>query len=93
MKRARDLSEFAELVRQAMTRERHVQPYLDPLDKMLRELDKSPITDRYSGAGEGHDLPFMPLFIHHERNIPFREILRTLNAMHREGFYPDSGSH
>lgn len=53
---------------------------------MLRELYESLTTGCYHGTGEGHDLPFMPLFIRHERDIPFREILRTLNATHREGF-------
>ena len=100
MNRARNLSEFAELVRQAKyeldelracleyddDESATYKPYLDPLDNMLRELDESLTTDRYHGTGGGHDLPFMPLFIRHERDIPFREILRTLNATHREGF-------
>ena len=100
MKRARNLSEFAELVRQAKYEVDELRacleydddesatykPYLDPLDNMLRELDESLTTGRYHSTGGGHDLPFMPLFIRHERDIPFREILRTLNATHREGF-------
>lgn len=61
-------------------------PYLDPLDSMLRELQESMTADTYPGAGSGEDLPFMPLFKQHERNIPFRELLRTINATHREGY-------
>ena len=40
------------------------------------------------GVGKGEDLTFMPLFKKHERNIPFRELLRTINATHREGYEP-----
>ena len=40
----------------------------------------------YGGVGKGEDLAFMPLFKKHERNIPFRELLRTINATHREGY-------
>ncbi len=100
MKRARDLTEFTELVCQAMYEVDELRacleydddesatykPYLDPLEKILRELYESLTTGRYPGVGEGNDLPFMPLFVRHERDIPFREILRTLNATHREGF-------
>ena len=100
MKRAHDLTEFTELVRQAMYEVDELRacleydddesatykPYLDPLDKILREMYESLTTGHYHGVGEGKDLPFMPLFIRHERDIPFREILRTLNATHREGF-------
>jgi hypothetical protein len=61
-------------------------PYLDPLDAMLRELHESMASGKYQGAGTGEDLPFMPLFKKHERSIPFRELLRTINATHREGY-------
>ena len=61
-------------------------PYLDTLDGMLRELHESMTSGKYSGPGTGEDLPFMPLFKKHERNIPFRELLRTINATHREGY-------
>ena len=100
MKKAHDLNEFIDLVRQAMYEVDELRacleydddetatykPYLDPLDKILRDLYESMTTGRYLGVGEGHDLAFMPLFIRHERDIPFREILRTINATHREGF-------
>ena len=100
MHKARDLNEFTELVRQAMYEVDELRacleydddetatykPYLDPLEEILRDLYKSLTTGRYQGIGEGKDLAFMPLFIRHERDIPFREILRALNATHREGF-------
>lgn len=63
-------------------------PYLDTLDKMLRDLHESMVSGRYSGVGQGEDLVYMPLFRKHERDIPFRELLRTINATHREGFEP-----
>ncbi len=61
-------------------------PYLDPLDAMLRELHESMASGKYQGAGTGEDLAFMPLFKKHERSIPFRELLRMINATHREGY-------
>ncbi|MFZ0106527.1 MAG: hypothetical protein WAK92_06670, partial [Thiobacillus sp.] len=61
-------------------------PYLDPLDKILRDLYEQMIAGQYQGTGQGEDLPFMALFKRHERDIPFRELLRTINATHREGF-------
>jgi len=61
-------------------------PYLDDLDRMLRELHESMVSGKYAGVGKGDDLPFMPLFKKHERSIPFRELLRTINATHREGY-------
>lgn len=61
-------------------------PYLDSLDTMLRELHESMTSGKYSGVGSGEDLAFMPLFKKYERNIPFRELLRTINATHREGY-------
>jgi hypothetical protein len=61
-------------------------PYLDPLDAMLRELHESMTSGKYAGVGQGVDLPFMELFKKHERSIPFRELLRTINATHREGY-------
>jgi hypothetical protein len=61
-------------------------PYLDSLDSMLRELHESMASGKYEGVGKGGDLAFMPLFKKHERSIPFRELLRTINATHREGY-------
>jgi len=61
-------------------------PYLDTLDGMLRTLHESMVSGSYSGVGQGVDLPYMELFKKHERSIPFRELLRTINATHREGY-------
>lgn len=61
-------------------------PYLDTLDTMLRELHELMVAGKYEGAGRGGDLPYMDLFKKYERNIPFRELLRTINATHREGY-------
>ena len=33
----------------------------------------------------GHDLPFMPILLRFERDIPFRDLLRTINQTYREG--------
>jgi hypothetical protein len=100
MKKAHDLTEFIDLVHQAVYEVDELRaclehdddeaatytPYLDPLDTMLRDLYSAMTSGKYAGAGHGDDLPFMVLFKRHERDIPFREILRAINATHREGY-------
>ncbi len=100
MKRAANLTELTDLVQEAIYEVDELRaclehdddeasmytPFLDPLDAMLRELHASMTAGQYGGAGAGEDLTFLPLFRQHERNIPFRELLRTINATHREGY-------
>lgn len=102
MKRAQDLSQLTDLVHEAVYEVDELRaclehddeeasiytPFLDDLDRMLRDLHESMASGKYAGVGSGEDLPFMPLFKKHERNIPFRELLRTINATHREGYEP-----
>lgn len=59
--------------------------FLDPLDIQLRQLFEEARQGQLQGFGLGQDLPYMPLFVRFERDIPFRELLRTLNAAYREG--------
>jgi hypothetical protein len=100
MKKAQDLNQLIDLVHEAVYEVDELRaclehdddeaatytPFLDDLDKMLRDLHESMASGKYAGVGKGEDLAFMPLFKKHERNIPFRELLRTINATHREGF-------
>ncbi len=100
MKKAANLNELIDLVHEAVYEVDELRaclehdddeastytPYLDSLDSMLRELHESMASGKYEGVGKGDDLPFMPLFKKHERSIPFRELLRTINATHREGY-------
>jgi hypothetical protein len=100
MKKAKDLNELIDLVHEAVYEVDELRaclehddeeastytPYLDSLDSMLRELHQSMTAGSYGGVGRGEDLAFMSLFRQHERTIPFRELLRTINATHREGF-------
>lgn len=100
MKRARDFNQLVDLVHEAVYEVDELRaclehdddeastytPYLDTLDGMLRELHAAMTSGQYPGAGQGDDLPFMPIFKQHERSIPFRELLRTINATHREGY-------
>ena len=100
MKKAKDLNELIDLVHEAVYEVDELRaclehddeeastytPYLDPLDSMLRELHESMVSGNYGGVGHGEDLAYMPLFKKHERSIPFRELLRTINATHREGY-------
>lgn len=102
IKRARDLNQLTDLVHEAVYEVDELRaclehdddeastytPFLDSLDKMLRDLHEAMVAGRYAGAGHGEDLAYMPLFRKHERDIPFRELLRTINATHREGFEP-----
>lgn len=100
MKRAHNLEELIDLVHEAIYELDELRaclehdddeastymPYLDSLDTMLRDLHESMMSGRYSGLGQGEDLAFMLLFRKHERDIPFRDLLRIINATHREGF-------
>ena len=100
MKKAKDLNELIDLVHEAVYEVDELRaclehddeeaatytPYLDTLDTMLRELHESMASGKYGGVGQGEDLAYMPLFKKHERSIPFRELLRTINATHREGY-------
>lgn len=102
MKKAHNLEELIDLVHEAVYEVDELRaclehdddeastytPYLDSLDSMLRELHESMVSGRYPGAGQGDDLAFMPLFKKHERDIPFRDLLRIINATHREGYEP-----
>jgi hypothetical protein len=100
IKKARDLNQLIDLVHEAIYEVDELRaclehdddeastytPYLDTLDRMLRDLHESMASGKYAGTGQGEDLAYMPLFKKHERDIPFRELLRTINATHREGF-------
>lgn len=100
MKKAKDLNQLMDLVHEAVYEVDELRaclehddeeasiytPYLDTLDAMLRELHAAMVAGHYPGVGRGDDLPFMELFKKHERVIPFRELLRTINATHREGY-------
>lgn len=102
MKKAKNLNELIDLVHEAVYEVDELRaclehdddeastytPYLDTLDKMLRELHEAMVSGKYGGAGQGEDLAYMSLFKKHERDIPFRELLRTINATHREGYEP-----
>lgn len=102
MKRAKDLEQLIDLVHEAVYEVDELRaclehdddeastytPYLDTLDTMLRELHESMASGTYGGVGRGEDLAYMALFKKHERDIPFRELLRTINATHREGYEP-----
>ena len=100
MKKAANLSELTTLVSEAVYEVSELRaclehddeeasiytPYLNSLDTMLRELHESMVSGKYEGVGKGDDLAFLPLFKKHERDIPFRELLRSINATHREGY-------
>ena len=104
MKKAQDLNQLIDLVHEAVYEVDELRaclehddeeastytPYLDTLDAMLRALHESMVSGQYGGVGRGEDLDFMPLFKKHERDIPFRELLRTINATHREGYEASS---
>ena len=100
MKKAKDINQLIDLVHEAVYEVDELRaclehddeeastytPYLGSLDSMLRALHESMVSGKYGGVGKGEDLAFMPLFKNPERSIPFRELLRTINATHREGY-------
>ena len=100
MKKAKNFNELTDLVHEAVYEVDELRaclehddeeasmytPFLNTLDTMLRELHESMVSGKYGGVATGEDLPFMSLYKKHERNIPFRELLRTINATHREGY-------
>ena len=100
MKKAKDLNQLIDLVHEAVYEVDELRaclehdddeastytPFLDDLDRILRDLHESMASGKYAGAGKGEDLAYMPLFKRYERNIPFSELLRTINATHREGY-------
>jgi hypothetical protein len=61
-------------------------PFIDALDASLRQLYDDIISGNYSGAGQGGDLSFMKIVNRFERDIPFRDLLKTINAAHRKGW-------
>lgn len=61
-------------------------PFIDALDASLRQLYDDILSGNYSGAGQGGDLPFMKIVNRFERDIPFRDLLKTINAAHRKGW-------
>lgn len=62
------------------------EPFIDALDAAVRQLYDDIVARQYSGAGMGGDLPFMKIVNRFERDIPFRDLLKTINAAHRKGW-------
>jgi hypothetical protein len=61
--------------------------YLDPLMQGLRRLRASMADGSYEFGNE--DLPFMPLVVKHRSQLPFSELLVTINETHRNGLAVD----
>jgi len=61
--------------------------YLEPLVQALRRLRASMADGSYEFGNE--DLPFMPLVLTHRSQLPFGELLVTINETHRNGLAVD----
>lgn len=61
--------------------------YLEPLTQGLRRLHASMADGSYEFAND--DLPFMPLVVKHRSQLPFSELLVTINETHRNGLAVD----
>jgi len=61
--------------------------YLEPLIQGLRRLRASMAEGSYEFGSE--DLPFMPLVVKHRGQLPFSELLVTINDTHRNGLAVD----
>jgi len=98
MKKPETLDEYIDLVHQAVYEvdelracteedteemERYL-PFIDPLDAQLRQLFADMTSGKYAFPADT-DLPFMAIVQRWGRDIPFRTLLQTINAVHREG--------
>jgi hypothetical protein len=61
--------------------------YLEPLIQHLRRLRASMADGSYEFGNE--DLPFMPVVVKHRSQLPFSELLVTINETHRNGLAVD----
>ncbi len=61
--------------------------YLDPLVQGLRKLRAAMADGSYEFGRD--DLPFMPLVVKHRGQLPFSELLVTINETHRNGLAVD----
>lgn len=61
--------------------------YLEPLVQGLRRLRASMAEGSYEFGNE--DLSFMPLVVKHRGQLPFSELLVTINETHRNGLAVD----
>lgn len=99
MKKPDTFDEFVDLVHQAVYEVDELRacieddyedmarytPFLDGLDRELRKLFEDMTGGKLEDFGMGHDLPIMPILLRFERDIPFRDLLRTINQTYREG--------
>jgi hypothetical protein len=99
MKKPDTLDEFMDLLHQAVYEVDELRacieddyeemarytPFLDGLDTELRKLFTDMTAGKFEDFGMGHDLPYMPILLRFERDIPFRDLLRTINQAYREG--------
>ncbi|MGA7180140.1 MAG: hypothetical protein WBX11_11190 [Thiobacillaceae bacterium] len=99
MKKPETFDEFMDLVHQAVYEVDELRacieddyeemarymPFLDGLDTELRKLFDDMTAGKFEDLGMGHDLPYMPILLRFERDIPFRDLLRTINQAYREG--------
>lgn len=61
--------------------------YLEPLSQDLRRLRASMSDGSYEFGND--DLSFMPLVVKHRSQLPFSELLVTINETHRNGLAVD----
>jgi hypothetical protein len=61
--------------------------YLEPLSQGLRHLRASMADGSYEFGND--DLSFMPLVVKHRSQLPFSELLVTINETHRNGLAVD----
>lgn len=61
--------------------------YLEPLSQDLRRLRASMADGSYEFGND--DLSFMPLVVKHRSQLPFSELLVTINETHRNGLAVD----
>lgn len=99
MKNPKTVEEYIDLVHQAVyfvdelrvfseendAQTAEILPWIDALDKELRQLYDDMTSGRYHFDPNGPDLPFMAAVRKFGAAIPFRQLLSTINHTHRFG--------
>ncbi len=104
MKNPKTVDEYIDLVHQAVyevdelraiveddeERKTMILPWVDAMDKELRQMFDDMISGRYQFDPDGPDLPYMAIVKRFGPSIPFKPLLNVINHTHRFGLDIDS---
>ena len=104
MKNPKTVDEYIDLVHQAVyevdelraiveddeERKTMILPWVDAMDKELRQMFDDMTSGRYQFDPNGPDLPFMAIVKRFGPSVPFKSLLNVINHTHRFGLDIDS---